>query len=367
MNEEQRIKLEADTAEWLKDHAYTELANSNGVEVWRCQKPGTIHLAFDISITRFGIAVMGDIGSLTFSVGASYGMKFLAGTDEDYIHGKLEASCKVTDFDRAAFIWHVEGAICDLLSLSRETAPDWMADYPANQGRGAEIEAWLLDNSAADHELSALVVALREARAFEADADPSKAHEWLVDHEELLEIGDSWEWGLRKPTDSVWRRLYRVRHAAQMIMAQKVAAEAAAQATEYCYALGPADERWSSDSLASYVSDHELTVGAVIKRAVISRSSASSFLPDADDVIEHMANAADDENSEFADGFPNETKEQKAELERLLKPLQAWADRTFDVSFYAVENDSIESYVVTAEDVAAGEAYRKTLDAGVAA
>lgn len=365
MNQAQSDKLAADTAEWLKDHAYTELTNANGVEVWRCQKPGSIHLAFDICITRFGISVMGDIGSLAFSVGASYGMKFLAGTDEDYIHGKLEASSKATDFDRASFIWHVEGAICDLLAGSRENAPDWMGDHPANQGRGAEIEAWLLANANLDGELSALVVALREAWAFEADTDPSKAHEWLADHEELLEVGDSWEWSLRKPTDSVWRRLYRVRHAARMIMAQKIAAQEAAQATEYCYAMGPADDRWSDDGLAAFVSDRELSMGAVIQRGVISRRSASSFLPDANEVIEHMGNAAADDNSEFADGFPNTTDEQEAELARLMKPLQVWADRTCPVNFYTVKADSIESYVVTSEDVVAGEAYRQSLEAEV--
>jgi hypothetical protein len=221
MNQEQENKLAADTAEWLKDHAYTELANTNGVEVWRCQKPGTIHLAFDICITRFGIAVFGDIGSLAFSVGASYGMGFLAGTDGDYIYGKLEASSKATEFDRPGFIQRVEDAMCDWLSHSRESAPDWMEDYSKNQGRGKDIEAWLLANSEGDGELSALVVALREAWAFEGDS--SQAHEWLAEHEELLEVSDTWEWDLRKPTDSVLRRLARVRHAAQMIVAQKAA------------------------------------------------------------------------------------------------------------------------------------------------
>lgn len=363
MNEEQRTKLATDTAEWLKDHTYTELTNVNGVEVWRCQKPGSHNLAFDICITRFGISVMGDIGSLAFSVGASYGIPFLAGTDGDYIYGKLEASSKATEFDLPGLIQRVEDAMCDWLSHSRESAPDWMDDYSKNQGRGKDIEAWLLANAEGDGELSALVVALREAWAFEGDS--SKAHEWLTEHEELLAVSDTWEWDLRKPTDSVLRRLARVRHAAQMIMAQKVAATEAAQQVEYCYSLGPADERWSSDSLASYVSDHKLTMGAVIRRGVIFRRSASSFLPDANEVIEHMGNAAADDNSEFADGFPNATKEQEAELERLMKPLQAWADRTCAVNFYTVAYDSIESYVVTAEDVIAGEAYRKTLEAEV--
>ena len=363
MNQEQRDKLAADTAEWLKDHAYTELVNTNGVEVWRCQKPGTIHLAFDISITRFGISVMGDIGSLAFTVGASYGIPFLAGTDGDYIYGKLEASSKTTEFDLPGFIQRVEDAVCDLLSQSRESAPEWMEDYSANQGRGKDIEAWLLANAGGDGELSALVVALREAWAFEGDS--SKAHEWLTDHEELLEIGDSWEWDLCKPTDSVLRRLARVRHAARMIQAQKNSAVEAAQATEYCYAMGPDDEQWSDDGLAAYVSDRELHPGAQIMRGQVCRPQASDFLPDTDDVIEHMANRAADEHSEFCDGFPDTTREQEAELSLLLEPLKAWADKHCSVRFYQVEK--MEPYTVTAEDVAAGEAYRKTLEAEVLA
>ncbi|MBD8671586.1 hypothetical protein [Pseudomonas lurida] len=227
MTQDKHDKLTAETAEWLKDHVYTELVKANGVEVWRCQKPGSIHLAFDICITRFGITVMGDIGSLAFSVGAGYGMQFLAGDDGSYIYGKLEDTSKQTDFDRSAFVAHVEDAICDLVSTTRENAPEWMANFP-NPGRGKDIEAWLVER-AGDGELAALCVALREAWAFEEGSNPSAAHEWLNDHEELLNVSDTWEWSLRKATDSVLRRLYRVRHAARQIIAQKAAAEAVAQ------------------------------------------------------------------------------------------------------------------------------------------
>lgn len=36
MNDEQRAKLEANVADWLEDHVYTELTNANGVEVLEC-------------------------------------------------------------------------------------------------------------------------------------------------------------------------------------------------------------------------------------------------------------------------------------------------------------------------------------------
>lgn len=363
MNDEQRAKLEANVADWLKDHVYTELTNANGVEVWRCQKPGSHNLAFDICVTRYGTAVFGDIGHLTFDIDASYGLRYLANTGFHNLHGKLAASCKEEWIDLDAILETVRDCICTALD-------DEEVEYP----EGMDIKAWIdwlcttaEERQELDLPLGEWAELLERVGSFDegSSRDIVPAYDLLAESEELLRTSDLWETTISKPSDHVWRKLFYVRHAANAIMAQKAAAESAALATEYCYSMGPADERWSDDGLAAFVSDHELTMGAVIRRGVISRRSASSFLPDASDVIEHMANAAHDDNSEFADSFPDTTKEQEAELERLLKPLQAWADRTCDVNFYNIAYDSIESYVVTAEDVIAGEAYRKTLEAEV--
>lgn len=365
MNDEQCAKLEANVADWLKDHVYTELTNANGVEVWRCQKPGSHNLAFDICVTRYGTAVFGDIGHLTFDIDASYGLRYLANTGFHNLHGKLAASCKEEWIDVDAILETVSDCIYTVLD-------DEEVEYPG----GMDIKSLIgwLDAMAKQREESDLPFdewsdLLERVGCFDTGTgrDIVPAFDLLAESEELLRTSDLWESTFAKPSDHVWRKIFYVQHAATAIMAQKAAAEDAALAPEYCYSMGPADERWSDDGLAAFVSDHELTMGAVIRRGVISRRSASSFLPDANDVIEHMGNAAEDDNSEFADGFPNETKEQEAELERLLVPLKAWADRTFDVSFYSVLSDSIESYVLTAEDVVAGEAYRKTLEAEVAA
>lgn len=359
MNEVQRTKLAIDTAEWLKDHAYTELANANGVEVWRCQKPGSHNLAFDICVTRYGTAVFGDIGHLTFDIDASYGIHYLANTGLHNLHGKLAASCKEEWIDLDAILGTVRECICDALDEEE-------VEYP----EGMDIEAligWLhataKEGEESDLPFDEWADLLERVGRFDVGSsrDIVPAYDLLAESEDLLRTSDLWESTISKPSDHVWRKLFYVQHAAGAIMAQKAAKEAA-PAPEYCYSMGPADDRWSDDSLASYVSDHELAMGAVIQRAVVSRRSASSFLPDANEVIEHMGNAAHDDNSEFADGFPDATKAQEAEIENLLKPLNAWADRTFNVNFYTVLNDSIESYVVTAEDVVAGEAYRKTLE-----
>ena len=363
MNEVQRTKLAIDTAEWLKDHAYTELANANGVEVWRCQKPGSHNLAFDICVTRYGTAVFGDIGHLTFDIDASYGIHYLANTGLHNLYGKLAASCKEEWIDLDSIIDTVTDCIFEALDDEEVAYPEGM-DVKALIGW---LKATAREREESDLPFGEWADLLERVGCFDVGSsrDIVPAFDLLAESEELLRTSGLWESTISKPSDHVWRKLFYVQHAAGAIMAQKAAKEAD-QALEFCYSMGPADDRWSDVSLASYVSDHELAMGAVIQRAVVSRRSASSFLPDANEVIEHMGNAAHDDNSEFADGFPDATKAQEAEIENLLKPLNAWADRTFNVNFYTVLNDSIESYVVTAEDVVAGDAYRKTLETGVA-
>jgi hypothetical protein len=251
--------------------------------------------------------------------------------------------------------------------------------------RVEELSEWLMGADCADGEYSALVVALSACQRLENDSI-SGAYEWLSDHQELLELSDDLDYSLGKPSNSVMHRIYLVRHAAQQILAaqETTAAEVVQVAAggqplvirgtinfleqppepEYAYSRLDSDE-WTDDGIAAFVSDRELQPGAQIMRGHVCRSQASDFLPDANDVIEHMANRAADENSEFCDGFPDTTPEQEAELALLLEPLKVWADKHCSVRFYQVEK--MEPYTVTAEDVAAGEAYRQTRDADMTA
>lgn len=362
-------------AEWIKDHKYTQLAKTDTVEVWRAQKPGSSSYAFDLTMSRYGMAMYGDTGCLVWNVGLSYGLEFLAGTDEDYVYNKLDHSSRETDLDEAYLVQIVLEAIIELLGERCLVLPEWKQAPVPMAERISELDDWLVRAAVKGvegvegvemtaGELSAIVVALRDCQRLEVKSTEA-AYQWLSDHQELLELAADLDYTLSKPTNAVLQRIYLVRHAAQQILAQQKAAEEAALATEYCYAMGPADEPWSDDGLAAFVSDRELPMGAVIQRAVVARRSASSFLPDANDLIEHMGNAACDDNSEFADGFPNTTDAQEAELARLMEPLRAWADRTCDVNFYTVPVASIEPYTVTAEDVVAANAYRESLKAEV--
>lgn len=60
-------------------------------EIWRCTNNGSSTYGFDLAISRFGIAMYGDVDTLVFSVGSQYGIDFLARDSVcSYMIGKLE-------------------------------------------------------------------------------------------------------------------------------------------------------------------------------------------------------------------------------------------------------------------------------------
>lgn len=356
MNQEQRNKLVANTAEWIKGHVYTELVNANGVEVWRCQTPGSNNLAFDICVTRYGIAVFGDIGHLTFTVGAGYGINFLRHESDGYLHGKLESTCKTVVLNKEGILENVKAAILEIIddNMADDLKPSWFAEG----GTLEELEEWLaeMEEQNEDRTLSYgdLLECIVHIRGLDdGDRDVVPAFDFLAENEKLLGVSDTWEWGITKPSEDVWRKLCYVRHAANAIMAQKTATPTTQ--VEYGYAASTEAEQWTTDPLAIFVADSELTAGAVIARGVVNRPSASDFLPGTDDILNHMANSADDEHSEWRDGFPDVNDKDTEALELALTPLKAWADKHCEVTFYTVEK--IEPYTVTGADVAAANRY----------
>ncbi|MBC2658601.1 hypothetical protein H7A76_24450 [Pseudomonas sp. MSSRFD41] len=228
-------------AECLKDHQYTVLADTDQLKAWRCKAPGTNCYAFDILMTRLGISVVGDIDGLTFSVGLSYGIEFLAGDDIGYyIHSKLERHCQEREFDeeafRAALVTGICSQICENTHDDDQYAalPEWMR----NDGGIGEAGRW--------EELRELVNAkLRPLkfgdegydfwdelndRLYEADhvECTEQASLLMSEHHEVLGLGcDYWEITIDKPRDSLISRLYLINHAAKVILAQQDAAKAA--------------------------------------------------------------------------------------------------------------------------------------------
>lgn len=78
-------------AENVKDHTVELICGSGPNEIWRCTNNGSSMYGFEIAISRFGIAMYGDVDSLVFKVGSSYGIEFLARKSVcGYMISKLE-------------------------------------------------------------------------------------------------------------------------------------------------------------------------------------------------------------------------------------------------------------------------------------
>ncbi|WP_139671830.1 hypothetical protein [Pseudomonas sp. F16(2018)] len=253
MNDEQRhqewiaqrkakeAKRRERAAECLKGHEYTVLADTDQIKAWRCKAPGTTCYAFDILITRFGIATVGDIDGLTFSVGLSYGIEFLAGDDIGYyVHSKLQEHCREREFDeeafRAALVTGTCNRICENIHDDDQYAalPEWMR----SDGGVGEAGRW--------GELRSLVKAQLDAIEYGEDGHDfwdelndllyeadhiecvEQAHPFMSEHHEVLGLGcDYWEITIDKPRDSLINRLYLINHAAKAIVAQHTEAKVA--------------------------------------------------------------------------------------------------------------------------------------------
>lgn len=78
-------------AENVGNHTVELICGKGSNEIWRCTNNGSSCYGFDLVISRFGIAMYGDVDSLVFSVGAQYGIEFLARDSVcSYMISKLE-------------------------------------------------------------------------------------------------------------------------------------------------------------------------------------------------------------------------------------------------------------------------------------
>jgi len=239
----------------LESHEYTPIFvdDEKGEEIWRCAKPQSSTHGFDIVVTRFGIAMMGDIGPLVFTVGLTYGMPFLAGTDvEYYIYSKLEHVCKEKEFDKEAITQTtVEYIVEELRSrLPNPFLMDTMADEvdtnivkePAWLKEDSEDTATLEDlrgyvdvtyhalpmNNSQHEFFEELMNFLDNVECWE---EARQAYDDLTDST-FLQFDDSWEWTYDKPKECLIATLYMLNTAAKKIMEIKKAAKEKEKAEE---------------------------------------------------------------------------------------------------------------------------------------
>ena len=111
------------------------------------------------------------------------------------------------------------------------------------------------------------------------------------------------------------------------------------------------EEGFSHDSLAELLDCHpELKAGS---RVFVGEAvhPALNRLIDSDDVIDQMGDRADDIAGEYADGYPDVSVEDKAELDMLLA---AWIAKSCPPTFYEVKN--VRAYVITEQDIPGAQA-----------
>jgi hypothetical protein len=90
--------------------------------------------------------------------------------------------------------------------------------------------------------------------------------------------------------------------------------------------------------------------GGTVYRGTECKDDPAAFLPDQDDLLEHMSERAyDSDAGEWADNYPTLDSDAKLELERAMRPLKAWARKHCQPEFFTIKD--IAPHIVTVEDV----------------
>lgn len=235
MNKKDRTWYQLEARRILKNHSYIRIGFGD-CEVWQCTNNGSSTYGFDISISRFGIAVHGDIGSLSFRVGSYYGMEFLAGKDVwYYIHSKLDEAYrkrqvvkeKVKDMLAREMYYLLEDIVCDPNELN-SGLPEEEIGFKIQISEDSEYidEMYEFAERVFDGEISGIperkakmISELYEAykifddKYFEVSEE--KAYEIMYENTSI-DLCDGLS--ITEPDESIMFRLYIANHAAKQIM-----------------------------------------------------------------------------------------------------------------------------------------------------
>lgn len=122
----------------VKDHTVELICGRGSNEIWRCTNKGSSCYGFDLVISRFGIAMYGDVDSLVFSVGSQYGIEFLARKSVcQYMISKLEPEYRnKRELDEGLLKQVLVEAGCRLLE-------DKFESYGDEGGEYVELSEWV--------------------------------------------------------------------------------------------------------------------------------------------------------------------------------------------------------------------------------
>jgi len=138
-----------------------------------------------------------------------------------------------------------------------------------------------------------------------------------------------------------------------------------APAVQEVWSLNGENGSWDYASLGELIRDHYghdcgsagdnssvaiLAVGSTVKRAIVCKADPASFLQDAGEVQEWMAEqACQSDAGEWADNYPEVNEDAKRALGQALEPLKAWARSYCQPHFFTVKD--IATHEVTEADV----------------
>lgn len=96
--------------------------------------------------------------------------------------------------------------------------------------------------------------------------------------------------------------------------------------------------------LSDIIDEQCLKIGATVYIGDVHKPKPSDFF-DIEYFLQALGERAYDEHGEFAEGFPNVTKEAEKELKDIVT---AWLEKHCEIDFYSVDN--MREYVLTEVD-----------------
>lgn len=172
----------AQAAENVANHTPVLVCKKNENEIWRCTNNGSSCYGFDLVISRFGIAMYGDVDSLVFGVGSSYGIEFLARSSVcGYMISKLEPEYREKrELDEDNLRKGLTEAGCQLLEHKFEP---YAAEGAHSNEDMVSLPEWL---GSADHRDQDLDKVLEELQKHAPEQSHCKFDEFYDRVQELL-------------------------------------------------------------------------------------------------------------------------------------------------------------------------------------
>lgn len=115
-------------------------------------------------------------------------------------------------------------------------------------------------------------------------------------------------------------------------------------AAEECWSID--EENFNARTLCELIDNHDLAAGTVVFRAEALHPAAKELI-DVEDIVETMGDRAYDIAGEYAERYPDISKEAEQELTNFLA---GWIAKHAAPTFYTVKN--VQPYTITEADVA---------------